>query len=108
MKTQRRHRPGCVLAAAVAWLFVTVACATYRPVQLAWEDPSPNKTVYRIERREGPNGSYRPIATLPPGATGFTDTEAKSGVQYFYRLQAITPDGQVLYSNELGAKTAAP
>ena len=96
-----------LLAGAVIW-FALTACASYRPVQLAWEDQNPNKTVYRIERREGPSGTYRPIATLPPGATAFTDTEAKAGVQYFYRIQAITPDGQVLYSNELGARTAQP
>jgi fibronectin type 3 domain-containing protein len=98
-------RIAAVALLAGLWL---VACATYRPIQLAWEDQNPTKTVYRVERKEGPNGSYKPIAMLPPGSTGFTDPEAKEGVQYYYRIQAVTPDGQVLYSNEIPARSTSP
>jgi hypothetical protein len=107
MHDSGRNRTMCLLAAA-AWMVMTIACATTRPVQLGWEDQNPNKTVYRVERREGPYGSWQSIAVLPPGSTGFTDTEAKPGVQYYYRIQAITPEGQLLYSNELGAKPPSP
>jgi hypothetical protein len=107
MQCHARNRTRCILAAAFACL-LTIACATYRPVQLAWEDQSPNRTVYRIERREGPTGSYRLIAMLPPGATGFTDAEAKAGTQYFYRIQAVTPEGNILFSNEIAARPTAP
>ena len=102
-----RKRIG-ITAVALLTGICLAACATYRPVQLAWEDQNPNKTVYRVERKEGPNGSYKPIAILPPGSTGFTDPEAKEGVQYHYRIQAVTPDGQVLYSNEIPARATSP
>jgi hypothetical protein len=108
MPCPARNRTRGLLAAALTCLIALAACASYRPVQLAWEDQNPNKTVYRIERREGLTGPYRLIATLPPGSTGFTDPEAKAGTQYFYRIQAVTPDGKVLYSNEIAAKPTAP
>ena len=106
MSRSCRTRTRYVVAVSLVCLIIIAACATAPPIQIAWEDPNP-KTVYRVERRDGPNGSYRPIAVLPPGSTGFTDPETKAGVQYFYRIQAITPDGQVLYSNEIPAITTA-
>jgi hypothetical protein len=108
MPRHAHNRTRYLTAAAFACLMTVAACASYRPVQLAWEDQNPNKTVYRIERREGLTGPYRLIATLPPGSTGFTDPEAKAGTQYFYRIQAVTPDGKVLYSNEIAARPTAP
>ena len=108
MPRHARNRTRYLAAAAFACLTTIAACTTYRPVQLAWEDQNPNKTVYRIERREGPTGSYRLIATLPPGSTAFTDAEARAGAQYYYRVQAVTPDGKVLFSNEIAAKPTAP
>jgi hypothetical protein len=108
MQRQARNRARCLLAAAFVCLITIAACASYRPIQLAWEDQNPDKTVYRIERREGITGSYRLVATLPPGSTGFTDPEAKAGVQYFYRVQAVSADGKILYSNEIAARPAAP
>jgi len=57
-----------------------------------------------IERKDGNNGSFREIATLPAKASAFTDSGIVPGKVYYYRAGAVTADGTISYSPEMAAR----
>jgi titin len=62
------------------------------PVNLAWTDKATNETGIRVERStDGVN--FTTIATLPAGATSYSDSALAQGVTYTYRAVAFNSTG---------------
>lgn len=95
-------RPAQPVAAA------TPACDS---LEISW-DPVPGVDRYEILRAELFEGrAYLPVATIPAGgATSWTDTELMQGIDYFYQVMAVAPDGceSTVESPVAGALTPQP
>jgi hypothetical protein len=72
-------------------------------IRLAWRDNSSNETEFRIERKQGANGSWSQIATVGANVTSYSDTPQK-GPTFFYRVRACNSAGCSGYSNEVSEK----
>jgi hypothetical protein len=53
-----------------------------------------------VERKDGPEGNYREIATVGPNITTYTDKGLVPGKTYFYRIRAFSQTGYSEYTNE--------
>jgi len=84
-------------------LVATVVSATR--VDLAWTDASTNETAFTIERKAGAGSSFVPIASLPAGATSFSDPSALAGAANTYRIIASNSSGDSAGSNEASIAT---
>jgi subtilisin family serine protease len=74
-------------------------------IVLIWVDNSPNETEFRIERKEGAEGTYSEVTTVGANVTSYSDTALSSGTTYWYRLLAHNLTGNSAYSNEANATT---
>ena len=78
-------------------------------VRLIWE---PNTEAdlggYRVYRAEGPERTPRPIATLPPHRTTFTDEKVRRGVTYVYTVTALDNAPSANESPPAAQVTATP
>jgi len=66
-------------------------------IRLTWESGSAAAGALKIERRP-PGGAFREIASVAPGAVGYTDSGLPGGAVYQYRVRAAGPDGVAAYS----------
>jgi hypothetical protein len=83
---------------------LTVAATKLRTVALKWEDRSAHETAYVIEKavQSGKiTSAFSTVAELPAGATAYTDTQIRSGIQYYYRIMAKDADETSGYSNQV-------
>ena len=74
-------------------------------VTLSWQDTSSNELGFKIERKTGPGGTYRQIATVGPNITSYTDTGLGKGTTYYYRVRAYNSSGHSPYSPEIRFET---
>ena len=74
-------------------------------VALQWTDAEGYRTN-RIYRKSG--GSDWALVAETGQASGYWDRTTVAGVTYTYRVQAITLDGRLTYSNEASATTPGP
>ena len=72
---------------------------------LTWRDNSNNELGFRIEMKDGTNGTYEVLTTVGPNLTSATMNNLIEGAQYYYRVQAINAGGVSAYSNETTATT---
>ncbi len=72
-------------------------------VALTWEVHGTGRTGILVELRHGYSGTWRRIATLPAGATEFTDSKP-SGLN-FYRIRALNEKGESACSNIVDIKS---
>ena len=70
-------------------------------IDLTWSDNSNNEDGFKIERKDGTDGSYIEIASVEPDITTYSDTlNLKRNIDYFYRVKAYNSKGDSAYSNE--------
>ncbi len=74
---------------------------------LAWTDNSGNESGFRIQRKQGPTGTYTEIATPGANVTTYTDDDNAllDGTQYYYKVCAYNPAGNSPFSNEVSGTT---
>ena len=70
-------------------------------VRLTWTDTSVNELGFRIERAAGSQGAFATLSQVGPNTTTFTDTKAKAGRTYRYRVQAFNDAGASAWSNPI-------
>jgi subtilisin family serine protease len=73
---------------------LSVASRTSRGVELTWTDNYvPADIRFEIERRQGPDSEFMPIAETSRYATVYRDTVVESGTDYEYRIRAFNSRG---------------
>ena len=72
-------------------------------IRLTWDSGSAAAGALKIERRQ-PGGAFREIASVAPGAGGFTDSGLPGGAVFQYRIRAEGPDGTVDTTGEERAR----
>jgi len=77
-------------------------------IDLSWQDNANDEAGFKIERRLGTGGAYAEVATVGAGATNYSDTGLKIGIEYWYRMRAYHAHGTSLYSNEASSTTFYP
>ncbi len=77
---------------AASKLLITEIKPTHR--RLKWQDNSMDEASFSIDRKEGANGTYQHIATLPPNSSSFDDTTAiQTDTTYFYSVYPVSQSG---------------
>ena len=69
---------------------------------LTWNAVS-GATSYKVYRATAKNGAYSLLGTVT--ATSYTNTGAKAGVTYYYKVKAVNSAGESAYSNVVSGKT---
>jgi len=59
-------------------------------VKLTWTDNSIDETAFEIWKRMQDSGSYDLYATIGKNSTSFTDKNLYEGIQYYYKVRAIS------------------
>ena len=70
--------------------------------QLTWNAVS-GATSYKVYRATSQKGTYSLLGTVT--ATSYTNTGAKAGTTYWYKVKAVNSAGESAYSNVVSGKT---
>ena len=70
--------------------------------QLTWNAVS-GATSYKVYRATSQKGTYSLLGTVT--ATSYTNTGAKAGVTYYYKVKAVNSAGESAFSNVVSGKT---
>lgn len=73
-------------------------------VELTWNDNSETVEFVLIERKEGIDGEWSNIYTVPAGTQAYVDTGLTANTTYYYRLQSYNV-GNSGYSEEVNVLT---
>jgi probable HAF family extracellular repeat protein len=73
-------------------------------VRLTWTDNSGNEQGFRIQRAQGTQGTFVLLSQVGVNVTTFTDTTAKAGRTYRYRVQAFNAAGASAWSNTISVR----
>jgi hypothetical protein len=76
-------------------------------LHLRWDNNSQDATGVDIERREGADGKFLLLATVPANETSYTDTHLSNDTTYCYRVRAFNSLGGSPYSDEACGTTAS-
>ena len=78
--------------------------ATSGKPQLMWNAVS-GATSYKVYRATSQNGTYSLLGTVT--TTSYTNTGAKAGTTYWYKVKAVNSAGESAYSNVVSGKSKA-
>ena len=86
---------------------LTITSVTSSSITLAWTDNSNNETGFKIQRKQGPTGTYTTIKTTLANVTTYTDNDTAllDGTQYYYKVCATNSAGDSAFSNEVNGIT---
>ena len=76
------------------------SAASGKPM-LTWNAVS-GATSYKVYRATSQNGTYSLLGTVT--ATSYTNTGAKAGVTYYYKVKAVNSAGESAYSNTVSGR----
>jgi hypothetical protein len=76
-------------------------------ISLNWTDNADNEEGYIIER-QGPDGVWTVVATVPLDTAAYKDTGLTPSTTYAYRVRAVNSSGSSEASNEATARTQDP
>lgn len=74
-------------------------------IDLVWKDNSSNEKGFKIQRRDNSTSTWVDIATVGANVKSYSDTSAKAGTHYSYRVLAYNDAGTSAWSNEHNATT---
>ena len=71
-------------------------------INLSWTDNSTNEDGFKIERKQGQDGSYAQIDMVGADITAYNNTGLSiiANTIYYYRIRAYNAFGDSIYSNE--------
>jgi titin len=84
----------------------TSATGSVSSIELEWSDLD-GELGYQIERSTDPTTGWIVIGTTGQDVTSYTDTGLVSATWYYYRVVAVTPDGESPPSKVISATTDA-
>lgn len=70
-----------------------------------WNDRSSDETGFKIERKQGDNGTWQQIAMVGADVETFLDSGLPAGTRFVYRARAYNDAGHSSYSNSDGSST---
>ncbi len=85
---------------------LTIQRTTTTEVVLFWKDKSNNEEGFEIYRKDGENGTYRPINTVPTNTISYTDRFLSAYINYYYKVRAYNQYGQSYFTNEVNSAQA--
>jgi chitodextrinase/lysophospholipase L1-like esterase/pimeloyl-ACP methyl ester carboxylesterase len=74
-------------------------------VRLFWDDENVNEKGYEVYRSTEVDGYYQFMGLLEEDAISFEDTTAISGLEYFYKLRAVSNDKISPYTTAISVNT---
>ena len=84
---------------------LTATAVSNTQINLTWTDNSTNEVGFKIERKNGPAGTYTEIATVGAGVQAYNSTGLTGLTQYFFRIRSYNNDGNSAYTDEKDATT---
>lgn len=72
---------------------IKATAASYKRINLTWNDNSNNEYGFEIYRATSLTGAYSIIATKPANTVSFADSTLQPATTYYYKVQAINKDG---------------
>jgi hypothetical protein len=83
---------------------------TASDIEIAWADPSGRADGFRIERKDGENGTWAEVGQSNASETTFHETGFGEGSDHYYRVMAWNDIGDSAFSAELlvWTRPAAP
>jgi ELWxxDGT repeat protein len=97
-----------LLTAPLAPTFPAAVAVSSSQINVTWSAPSGNESLFKVERKTGPNGTYAQITTRTVVQRDYSDTGLLPGTQYFYRIRSSNAAGDSPYSAEVSAITFSP
>lgn len=83
-----------------------VVFETQLALGFAWSDNSSDETGFRLEQKQGVDGTYSVILTMGANFTNMGGIYVpRDGNTYFFRIKAFNSSGESLPSNEVGVDT---
>ena len=93
------HRPGGYPNAPEG---VTSTASCGEVVNLTWIDRAADEDAFRIDRKQGTDGTWQILANLPADTTSHPDTTTRKNTEYCYRVAAFRSlEGNLLESPSL-------
>jgi hypothetical protein len=83
---------------------LTASAMSPSQINLAWTDV-PDEIGFAVERWDGGNAGFVPVATTAAGVTTFSDSTLASSTLYTYRVRALGATGVSQYSPQAAATT---
>ncbi len=78
-------------------------------LKLTWSDNSTNENGFKVEKKDGSDGTWLEIASLFQNTTSFSVASLDPGARYFFRIKAYnTVYNSYSYSNELEITLSIP
>jgi len=77
-------------------------------IDLSWTDNATNETGYLLDRapdNAGAAGTFVQIASLPAGATTYSNTGLNANTRYWYRVRAVNATDASPYSSSLSVSS---
>jgi len=74
-------------------------------INLLWDDSSSNETNYEVWRKDGLEGNYRIVKTLPKNIISTNDEGLSAYIDYSYKVRATNNSGASGFSNEVSTSS---
>ncbi|MCY2952420.1 MAG: fibronectin type III domain-containing protein, partial [Planctomycetota bacterium] len=84
---------------------LTGSVVSFQQINLAWTDNANNETGYSIDRKQGADGAWAPIAALAADSTGYSDQGLLADTEYSYRVEAQNGAGGSAYATSATVQT---
>jgi hypothetical protein len=86
---------------------LSATAVDHQQIDLAWTDASSDESGFRIERRQGPGGSWADAGEVAADVATYVDTGLSPETEFCYRVAAFSDGGSSGYSNEACATTGS-
>ena len=83
---------------------LTAIASSDTQIELSWTDNSVNEASFTIERSLD-GSSWTTLTSTAAYTTSYSDTGLNASTMYFYRINAVNPNGSSAFSNTVSATT---
>jgi len=87
---------------------LTATAATYKKINLSWNDNSNNETGFEVLRSTGSSGPFTNIYTTAANVHTYSDSSLTASTTYYYRVQAVNNSGTSNYVSKSATTLGLP